>query len=148
MSDDAAQQLAEACRAAMYERDAGAQKLEIEITSVGPGVSVATMPVRADMLNGHGICHGGYIFSLADTAFAYACNSRNHATVAQHCAIEFIAPAKLGDRLTATAKEQVLAGRNGVYDITVRREDGATIACFRGRSFQLQGQVINDNKEL
>ncbi len=145
MTDEAAQQLAEACRTAMYARDAGAQKLEIEIQSVAPGTSVAVMPVREDMVNGHGICHGGYIFTLADTAFAYACNSYDHATVAQHCAIEFIAPGHIGDVLTATAEEQVVSGRNGLYDVTVRRQDGELIACFRGRSFRLQAHIINQN---
>src|SRR5574343_294053 len=111
---------------------ADAQALAIKIESVGPGVSHLSMPVRGDMVNGHHICHGGLIFSLADTAFAYACNSYNRNTVASACHIDFLAPAKEGELLEAEAVEQSAAGRTGVYDVTVKsRQSGKTIALFR-----------------
>jgi acyl-CoA thioesterase len=98
--------------------------------------------VRGDMLNGHAICHGGFIFTLADSAFAFACNSRNHNTVASAGNIDFLAPAQEGDLLTAEAVEQSLSGRTGVYDIGVTRGDGIRIAMLRGKSHRIQGEVI------
>ena len=142
LSPAEAQALADATAEAMYSRDRAAQALGIKIVRVQPGASLLTMLVRSDMVNGHHICHGGMIFSLADTAFAYACNSYNKNTVASACHIDFLAPAKEGDTLEAEAVEQSAAGRTGVYDITVRNNHGKTIALFRGKSYRINGEVI------
>ena len=142
LSPAEAQALAEATAEAMYSRDNAAQALGIKIVRVQPGASLLTMTVRSDMVNGHHICHGGMIFSLADTAFAYACNSYNKNTVASACHIDFLAPAKEGETLEAEAVEQSAAGRTGVYDITVRNNHGKTIALFRGKSYRINGEVI------
>ncbi|NTV71160.1 MAG: hydroxyphenylacetyl-CoA thioesterase PaaI [Azonexaceae bacterium] len=137
-----AQTLADATAEAMYSRDRAAQALGIRIVRVQPGASLLTMDVRSDMVNGHHICHGGMIFSLADTAFAYACNSYNKNTVASACHIDFLAPAKEGETLEAEAVERSAAGRTGVYDITVRIAGGKTVALFRGKSYRINGEVI------
>ena len=137
-----AQALAEATAAAMYARDAAAQAFAIRIVRVQPGAALLTMTVRPDMVNGHHICHGGMIFTLADTAFAYACNSYNKNTVASACHIDFLAPAREGETLEAEAVERSAAGRTGVYDITVRNNHGTTIALFRGKSYRIAGEVI------
>jgi len=137
-----AQALATATAEAMYARDRAAQALGLKIVRVQPGASLLTMQVRGDMVNGHHICHGGMIFSLADTAFAYACNSYNKNTVASACHIDFLAPAKEGETLEAEAVEQSASGRTGVYDITVRTTGGKTIALFRGKSYRINGEVI------
>ena len=138
----AAQTLAQATADAMWRRDNAAQALGMAIVRVAPGYAQLTMLVRSDMVNGHHICHGGMIFSLADTAFAYACNSYNKNTVASACNIDFLAPAKEGDTLHAEALEQSQAGRTGVYDITVRTQTGKAVALFRGKSYRIQGEVI------
>lgn len=140
--DTAEQQLAQDVAQAMWSRDRAAQSLGMQIVEVRPGHAMLTMPVRPDMVNGHHICHGGLIFTLADTAFAYACNSYNHNTVASACHIDFLAPAREGDLLEAEAVERSLAGRTGVYDITVRVAGGKTVALFRGKSYRIQGEVI------
>ena len=137
-----AQALANATAEAMYARDRAAQAHDIRIVRVQPGAALLSMPVRSDMVNGHHICHGGMIFTLADTAFAYACNSYNKNTVASACHIDFLAPAKEGETLEAEAVEQSAAGRTGVYDITVRNSHGKTIALFRGKSYRINGEVI------
>ena len=142
LSPAEAQALADATAEAMYSRDRAAQALGIKIVRVQPGASLLTMTVRSDMVNGHHICHGGMIFSLADTAFAYACNSYNKNTVASACHIDFLAPAKEGETLEAEAVEQSAAGRTGVYDITVHNNHGKTIALFRGKSYRINGEVI------
>ena len=116
----------------------------MHIGKVAPGRAEVTMEVRADMLNGHAICHGGFIFTLADSAFAYACNSYNLSTVASGCAIDFVAPAREGDVLTARAAERSAAGRTGVYDIEVVNQRGETIALFRGKSYRIKGHVIDE----
>ena len=136
------QALAEAVAAAMWARDRAAQALGIRIEAVGPGTATLSMKVRGDMVNGHHICHGGLIFSLADTAFAYACNAYNRNTVASGCNIDFVAPGKEGDTLTAEAIERSASGRTGVYDITVRDSAGRTVALFRGKSYRIAGEVI------
>ncbi len=141
-STDAAQALADATTAAMWVRDRTAQALGMQIVSVVPGASRLTMTVRPDMVNGHHFCHGGMIFTLADAAFAYACNSYNKNTVASACHIDFLAPAKEGEHLEAEAVEQSATGRTGVYDITVRIVGGKTIALFRGKSYRISGEVI------
>ena len=137
-----AQALANATAEAMYARDRAAQAHDIRIVRVQPGAALLSMPVRSDMVNGHHICHGGMIFTLADTAFAYACNSYNKNTVASACHIDFLAPAKEGETLEAEAIEQSAAGRTGVYDVTVRTTGGKTIALFRGKSYRISGEVI------
>ena len=142
LSPAEAQTLADATAEAMYSRDRAAQALGIKIVRVQPGASLLTMTVRSDMVNGHHICHGGMIFSLADTALAYACNSYNKNTVASACHIDFLAPAKEGETLEAEAVEQSASGRTGVYDITVRNNHGKTIALFRGKSYRINGEVI------
>jgi acyl-CoA thioesterase len=142
LSPAEAQTLAEATATAMFSRDRAAQALGMKIVRVQPGAALLTMTVRGDMVNGHHICHGGMIFSLADTAFAYACNSYNKNTVASACHIDFLAPAKEGDMLEAEAIERSAAGRTGVYDISVRVAGGKTVALFRGKSYRINGEVI------
>ncbi|MCX7815478.1 MULTISPECIES: hydroxyphenylacetyl-CoA thioesterase PaaI [Tepidimonas] len=136
------QALAEAAAAAMWARDHACQALGMRLEAIGPGRAVMSMTVRPDMVNGHAMCHGGLIFTLADSAFAYACNSHNHNTVASACHIDFLAPARAGDVLEAEAVERSLSGRTGVYDITVRVRGGRTVALFRGKSYRLSGEVI------
>ena len=136
------QQIAERVADEMFARDSASQSLGMQVKAVRPGYARLTLIVRPDMLNGHAICHGGVIFSLADSAFAFACNSRNQNTVASGCSIDFLAPAKAGDELSAEALERALLGRIGVYDVTVTNSEGRTIALFRGRSYRVTGEVI------
>ena len=136
-----AQRLAEACARVMWAEDEASQGLGMRLERVGPGEAVLAMTVTERMVNGHKICHGGFIFTLADSAFAFACNSYDQRAVAQHCAVTFIAPARLGDVLTAHATEVSRAGRSGIYDITVRSGAGATIAEFRGHSRTIKGTL-------
>jgi acyl-CoA thioesterase len=145
MTDGDARSLAARVAESMYARDTATQALGIRIVRVEPGSAELAMAVRADMLNGHEICHGGFIFTLADSAFAYACNSYNLNTVASGCAIEFTAPARLGEVLTARAHERQLAGRTGVYDVEVANERGETVALFRGRSYRIKGHLIEED---
>lgn len=119
---------------AMYDRDAASQALGVELVEVGGGTAVTRMVVRPDMVNGHDVCHGGLIFTLADTAFAFACNSHGPVTLAAGASIEFLAPGRGGSTLTATASETYHRGRNGHYDVEVIDDEGVTIALFRGRS--------------
>ena len=135
------QALAELAGKIMYERDPATQGLGIALAEIRPGFARMTMTVRPDMLNGHQSCHGGYIFLLADSAFAFACNSHNAVTVGAGCTIDYLAPGRLGDVLTAEGVEQALAGKTGVYDITVRNQEGRTVALFRGKSHRVAGQV-------
>jgi len=125
--------------ARMYADDRATKALRISIDEVGPGRATARMRVTADMTNGHGIAHGGYVFLLADTAFAYACNSYGPVTVAQAGQITFLLPAREGDELTASAAERVRMKRNGVYDVRVSRADGTILAEFRGQSRTVPG---------
>jgi acyl-CoA thioesterase len=143
LSPAEAQALAERVAAEMYPRDRASQSLGMKVAKVGPGHAELTMAVRPDMLNGHAICHGGFIFTLADSAFAFACNSYNLTTVASGCAIDFIAPAREGDVLTAVAQERSSSGRTGVYDIEVHNQRGEKIAFFRGKSYRIKGHVID-----
>ena len=126
--------LARACAEAMWQDDRASRGLGMEIVAIAPGQARLAMTVGAEMVNGHGICHGGFIFLLADSAFAFACNSENEKAVAQHCTITFLRPARLGDRLHAEAAKRGEAGRSGIYDITVRGADDTVIAEFRGQS--------------
>lgn len=131
--------LARACAERMWAEDRSGRFLGFRVESVGPGAATLSFEVAETMVNGHGLCHGGFIFTLADSAFAFACNSRNAKAVAQHCSITFLAPAQLGDRLTAVAEERRLNGRSGLYDATVRNQRGEAIAEFRGHSRTIPG---------
>jgi acyl-CoA thioesterase len=137
--------LAEKVAAALYANDKASQSHGIRIAEVRPGYARLTMLVRGDMVNGHRICHGGMVFTLADSAFAFACNSYNENTVAAAAAIDFLAAAHEGDELTAEAKELWRTRRNGIYEITVTNQKGAKIAFFRGRSYRIEGQVVSDD---
>jgi acyl-CoA thioesterase len=136
------QQLAEAVRATMFANDRAAQSLAMMITRIAPGEATVTMAVRADMLNGFAICHGGLVTTLADTAFAYACNSFNEVTLASGLSIDLLAASHEGDVLTARASQAWQAGRSGVYDVEVRNQRDERIALFRGRSHRLQGKSV------
>jgi acyl-CoA thioesterase len=142
LSPAEALQLAQDAAKAMWSRDHVAQALGMVIADVKPGTARLTMRVRQDMVNSHAICHGGMLFTLADTAFAYACNSYNRNTVASACNIDFLAPAHLGDILVAQATELSQSGRTGVYDVTVSTAAGKTVALMRGKSCSIQGEVI------
>ena len=133
--------LARACADAMWKEDGASQGLGMEIVAIEPGAAILTMTIRPHMVNGHGIAHGGFIFTLADSAFAFACNSRNDRTVAAQCHISFIRPGKLGDRLIATAREISRTGRSGIYDVRVSAGDTA-IAELRGHSRTVGGQWV------
>jgi acyl-CoA thioesterase len=133
--------LARACAEAMWQEDDASQGLGMEIIRVAPGEAVLTMTVTPQMVNGHGIAHGGFIFLLADSAFAFACNSHNERAVAAHCNISFIKPGKLGDRLVATAWEISKTGRSGIYDVRVTVDDTA-IAELRGHSRTIGGTWV------
>jgi acyl-CoA thioesterase len=136
------QQLAEACAASLYAGDTASRALGITIDGVGPGRATAAMTVTDGMLNGHAIGHGGYVFLLADTAFAFACNTYDRVTVAAGADVTFLEPARAGDTLTATAVERTRRARSGLYDVTVRRADGTVVAEFRGRSRMLDTPII------
>ncbi|WP_425072382.1 hydroxyphenylacetyl-CoA thioesterase PaaI [Sagittula sp. S175] len=138
------QERAERSAAAMYATDAASQHLGITIDQIGPGRAVLSMQVQPQHLNGHRICHGGYIFTLADTAFAFACNSYNAVTVAQENQITFLSPGQPDERLTATAEERARPGRSGVYDVTVTGADGRTVALMRGLSRTIKGTLFNE----
>jgi acyl-CoA thioesterase len=139
---NAAQRLAERAADALYSGDRASRSLGMRIVRVGPGEAVLTMQVRPDMTNGHAICHGGLIFALADSAFAFACNSYGHNTVAAAASIDFLAPARDGDTLTASARESWRGGRSGLYEATVANQRGETVALFRGRSQQVAGRLV------
>ena len=142
MNTLSAQATAELVRDGMYPNDHATKALGIAVQSIGPGTAVLSMTVRRDMLNGHQTCHGGMIATLADSAFAFACNSYNELTVASGFSIDLLAPAREGDVLTATASEMSKAGRTGVYDVEVRNQRGERIAIFRGRSYTLKGKPV------
>ncbi|MDW3180662.1 hydroxyphenylacetyl-CoA thioesterase PaaI [Roseobacter sp.] len=146
MSEDVtAQARAEKCAALMMDKDAASRGLGMHLDRVAPGMATLSMQVTPEMLNGHGICHGGYIFTLADSAFAFACNTYNQLTVAQQNQITYLAPGKAGDRLTATALEVARIGRSGTYDVTVSDSAGTMIALFRGLSRTIKGQHFPEN---
>lgn len=135
------QAVADHVRHGMLVNDRTTRGLGMAIVAMGPGYATLTMTVRADMLNGFDICHGGFITTLADSAFAFACNSRNDMTVASGLSVDFLAPAREGDDLTAEAVEVSLAGRTGVYDVSVRNQRLEAVAVFRGRSYALKGRA-------
>jgi acyl-CoA thioesterase len=135
------QEVARACAEAMWAEDRASQGLGMRLGHVGPGEAVLSMRVRDDMTNGHGSCHGGFIFALADSAFAFACNAYDQRTVAQHCAVTFLRPGRRGEVLTARALERVREGRSGIYDVTVTDAEGRVVAEFRGHSRIVPGTV-------
>ena len=126
---------------AMFDRDRASQALGMELLDSLPGFARVRMRVREDMIQGHSTCHGGFVFALADSAFAFACNSHGYAAVASGCSIEYLAPVELGDELTAEAREQARAGRSGVYDVAVTNQAGAPVAFFRGRSRRVDART-------
>lgn len=138
----AADALAKAAGAAMYARDPASQGLGMTLDEIRPGYARMSMRIRPDMLNGHGSCHGGFIFALADSAFAFACNSHNLNTVGAGCTIDYLAPGWQDDVLTAQAAERALAGKTGIYDVDVVNQDGRLIATFRGKSYRVGGEVV------
>ena len=140
MSAPDPQRVAEAVRDAMWRDDRASKMLGMQILAIAPGTATLQMTVRDDMLNGHDICHGGLISTLADSAFAYGCNSYDELTVASGFSVDFVAPGRLGDRLTARCEEVSRAGRTGVYDIEVTNQTGERIAVFRGRSYTARGR--------
>lgn len=139
------QQIAERCAAIMWAEDHAARGLGIELLEVGPGSARLQMSVRPEMVNGHGICHGGFIFTLADAAFSYACNSDNQRAVASGADISFLAPAHTGDVLLAQGRVRSQGGRAGIYDVEVSDQDGRNIALFRGRSSRIKGHFFADS---
>lgn len=138
------QEMAEACAKAMWNDDSASQRLGMAMDHIARGEATLSMDVTKDMSNGHGNCHGGYIFTLADSAFAFACNTRNNVAVAQHNSITYINPGRIGDRLTAQAREVSLRGRSGIYDVRVVNQNGEHIAEFRGHSRTIKGTHLPD----
>ena len=138
------QELAEASARAMWNDDLASQRLGMTLDHIAPGRATLSMTVTEAMANGHGHCHGGYIFTLADSTFAFACNSYNQRVVAQHCAITYLIPGRIGDRLTATARETARRGRSGLYDVRITNQDGAHLAEFRGHSRVVRGSHLPD----
>jgi len=134
------QQIADLVGQDMYARDRASQALGMQVVEIGPGRSVLRMAVRDDMVNGHAICHGGLMATLADSSFAFACNSYNELTVASGFSIDIVAPARLGDVLTARCQEVSKAGRTGVYDAELTNQRGERVAVFRGRSYTIKGK--------
>lgn len=145
LEDMTPQEIARRAADVMWSGDRASQALGMEILAVGPGTAQLSMVVREDMVNGHDIAHGGFIFSLADSAFAFACNAYGDVTVAAQCAITYVRPARLGDRLIATAREISRTGRSGIYDIAVSAND-KTIAEFRGHSRTIGGSFITETR--
>ncbi len=136
------QQIADKVCEGMFRNDRASKWLGMRILQAGPGHAVLSMTVREEMLNGHDICHGGLITTLADSAFAFACNSYNELTVASGFAVDLLAPGRLSDVLTATCREVSRAGRTGVYDCEVSNQNGQRIAVFRGRSYTVKGKPV------
>ena len=136
------QELAQACADAMWSSDSTSQRLGMMIEHIAPGKATLSMEVTDFMLNGHGLAHGGFVFALADSAFAFACNGYNQRAVAHHAAITYMAPGRLGDRLTAVAIEVHRAGRNGIYDVHITNDRGEPVAEFRGHSRTVKGSHL------
>jgi acyl-CoA thioesterase len=142
LSEMTPQDIAEASAHAMWNNDSASQRLGMVLDHIAPGAATLSMTVTDSMSNGQGNCHGGYIFTLADSAFAFACNSYNQVTVAQHCSVSYLRPVSIGDRLTATATETARGGRSGIYDIRITNQHGAHVAEFRGHSRTVKGTHI------
>ena len=140
------QAIAEAVRDRMFAEDAASRGLGMQVEAVGSGFSKLSMTVRPDMLNGFKTCHGGFIATLADSAFAFACNSHNEVTVASGIVVDFLAPVFEGDVLRAECHEVALTGRTGVYDITVTNQHGKAVVVMRGRSHTMKGKAVVDLK--
>jgi len=139
VADMTPQELAEASAKAMWNDDSASQRLGMSLDHIAPGEADLTMTITADMSNGHGNCHGGYMLTLADSAFAFACNSYNQMVVAQQCSITYLIPGRIGDRLTARAREVSRRGRSGIYDIRLTNQHGEHVAEFRGHSRTVKG---------
>lgn len=136
------QALAKACAESMWADDPATQHLNMQLLGVDAGQASIRMIIQKNMLNGHGTCHGGYLFTLADSCFAFACNTYNQRTVAQHCSVTYLAPAFENDELTATANEVSRIGRSGIYDVVIRNQRGEHIAEFRGHSRTIKGLLL------
>lgn len=136
------QEIAEASARSLWESDTATQQLGMRLEAVGPGTATLSMTITPAMSNGHGTCHGGYLFTLADSAFAFACNSRNQHAVAQHCSITYLLPGRIGDQLTAQAVEVSRQGRSGIYDVRITNQDGQHLAEFRGHFRTIKGTHI------
>lgn len=142
MMDFKPMDLAAQCAEALFSRDLASRSLGMQVHSVAPGSAKVSMPVRADMIQGHGTCHGGFIFSLADSAFAVACNTYNESTIGMACSIDYISPARRADILTAICVEKNRGGRTGHYDVRVENQSGQLIALFHGKSYKVKGSVL------
>jgi acyl-CoA thioesterase len=142
MSEPSKEEIARLCAKALWAEDKATQSLGMELLSVSPGRATMAMTVTEQMTNGHGTCHGGFIFTLADSAFAFACNSHGPRSVAQQCSVAYIAPGRLGMRLIADAIERQRGERSGITDVTVRDEAGNSIAEFRGHSRTVPGSLL------
>lgn len=137
-------EVAQACARLMWANDRASKEMGLELGEVTPGEASVHLTVRPDMLNGHGVCHGGVIFAMADTAFAFACNSLNRQAIAMHCSISFIEKVGAGARLTAHAAGRALYGRNGIFDVIVTDDQGAKVAEFRGHSRTIGGEWTSE----
>ena len=137
-------EIARACADALMKNDRASTGLGIVLEAVGPGWARMSMPVRPDMVNGHGLCHGGFIFTLADSTFAFACNSYDVRCVAQHNSITYLRPGQLHETLTAVAAERARSGRSGLYDVRVTGSDGSVVAEFRGQSRTIGGSLLGE----
>lgn len=140
-------EIAQKCYATMWDNDPASREMGMAVKVTRPGCAEARFEVRKEMVNGHDICHGGFIFALADSAFAFACNTYDRITVAAGASIEFVRPARLGDRLTAIASETHRGGRTGIYDITVTNQDDVLVAIFRGRSYATREPILQSDTE-
>lgn len=138
--------LAQRVGAAIHERDNSSRFLGVSLDEIRPGFARMSMTVTEDMLNGVGICHGGFTYKLADDAFAYACNSHNRMAVALSCTITYPSAARLGDRLTAECREVFRRGRNGTYDAVVSTQDGEVVALFRGQCRVIEGHIVEEHQ--
>jgi len=148
MNELSPQALAEACANAMWQQDEASQFLNMSLSVVKPGGCEISMTIKNAMCNGHGTCHGGYIFTLADSAFAFACNTYNQRAVAYNCSITYLNPAIAGSVLTAEAKELSKQGRNGIYDVRIKNEEDVVIAEFRGHSRTIKGTLLSDTHSV
>jgi acyl-CoA thioesterase len=137
-------EIARACAEVMWAEDSASKGLGMRLISIEPGRAMLGITVTESMVNGLDTAHGGFIFTLADSTLAYASNTHNRRAFAQHCAVTFVAPGRLGDRLVATGIERHRAGRSGIYDITVTRDDGTVIAEFRGHTRTVEGTILGD----
>lgn len=144
--EHAEQRMAEAAARALFAGDQTSRNLGMNIEAVRPGFARLRMAVRSDMVNGHGTCHGGIVFALADSAFAVACNTHNEVTVAAAASIDYLAPARTNDELTAEARELWRSRRSGIYEVSVSNQHGETIALFRGRSHCIGGELVHAEK--